>query len=214
MERLDTRLKEGKEIVVKNVVHTITKGAPGDLLLTVTEPGSNRKNTIPIPKAAVIFLSDFCAAESLEKSHELRSFITRGYLRLLSDEEINNLKPEERDYSLREQQRLAASATSLGDAAKSLEQMPTISDVTLDMNDEVGDDGEQPPNEKVIDAMLALEQKIINQDECIRRLSDLIPVMKTVDRDYIAVRTVGNDRTKLAAWFSQITGTSESMPSE
>lgn len=79
----DQLCAKGDPIYLRNTLHE-ARGEMGNLMITVTDPHSHRGTTLCIPKNSVVCVNDQVTSEAARLCNDLRRFISRGFLEVLS----------------------------------------------------------------------------------------------------------------------------------
>lgn len=79
----DQLCAKGEPIYLRNTLHE-ARGEMGNLMVTVVDPNSHRSTTLCIPKNSVVCVNDQVTADSAKVCNDLRRFISRGFLEVLS----------------------------------------------------------------------------------------------------------------------------------
>lgn len=81
----DQLCAKGEPIYLRNTLHE-ARGEMGNLMITVTDPNSHRGTTLCIPKNSVICVNDQVTSEAAKVCNDLRRFISRGFLEVMSSD--------------------------------------------------------------------------------------------------------------------------------
>jgi hypothetical protein len=81
----DQLCAKGEPVYLRNTLHE-ARGEMGNLMITVTDPNSHRGTTLCIPKNSVVCVNDQVTSESARVCNDLRRFISRGFLEVMSSD--------------------------------------------------------------------------------------------------------------------------------
>lgn len=86
----DQLCAKGEPVYLRNTLHQ-ARGEMGNLMIPVVDPNSHRGTTLCIPKNSVICVNDQITAETARVCNDLRRFISRGFLEVMSAVDYSSL---------------------------------------------------------------------------------------------------------------------------